>query len=134
MGKAVAYAHPAVRLDPVWSVSPCCMGDLTKVRAAVVGDSITFFAKPAIASMLRPHAACMISGRVGWTIAEQEAAIVTDLDNPERPPIDWIVNLGTNDAIQRITHWRPAAGRHACRVRVPSTRRASIQASRPGVP
>ncbi len=105
-GRAVVHLPVTPNLWPIWSVAPCYLGDQSKVRAAVVGDSIIFFAKPAIESMLGPRAAYMVSGQVGWTIAEQQAAIITDLDNPEGPPSDWIVNLGTNDALLNNTHWQ----------------------------
>jgi hypothetical protein len=108
IGSAIAFAHPTVRLNPVWSVSPCYAGDLSKVRTAVVGDSIVFVSQPSLEAMLRPRAAYMISGQIGWTIGQQQPAIFTDLYNPEGPARDWIVNLGTNDAIQDDTAWRSA--------------------------
>ena len=107
-GTAIVYLPGAQKLWPIWSVAPCYLGDLSKVRTAVVGDSIVFVSQPSIESMLRPRAAFMISGQIGWTIAQQQAAIITDLDNPEGPPSDWIVNLGTNDAIQHNAGWRTA--------------------------
>ncbi|MDA8340636.1 MAG: GDSL-type esterase/lipase family protein [Actinomycetota bacterium] len=93
---------------PIWSVAPCYLGDRSKTRVAVVGDSIVFVSQPDIEAVLDRRAATMVSGQVGWTIAQQQAAVVTDLDNPDGPPADWIVDLGTNDAVFANRQWRPA--------------------------
>ena len=107
-GTAIVHLAGQTLAWPIWSIGPCYLGDQSTPRTAVVGDSIIFISQPAIDAMLRPRAAYMISGQVGWTIAQQQAAIITDLDNPEGSPSDWIVNLGTNDAIQHNTAWRTA--------------------------
>jgi hypothetical protein len=76
-------------------------GNQSGPKVDVVGDSITWLATPDISGALAPHYAYLVSGKVGYTIAQQQPTINFLLANNSGAPADVIVNLGTNDAMKQ---------------------------------
>lgn len=91
---------------PLWSVTPCYVGNQSGPRVAVIGDSITNLSQSAVVGALEPDYGVQVSGMVGLEWAQQMPALQALLANPAGPPQDFIFNLGTNDAVLHDPNWQ----------------------------
>lgn len=71
-------------------------------RVAIIGDSISEFATPALTHVLR-HDTLYIDAVGGTTIADHQSTI--EQVESDGLPRDWVIELGTNDALGGNTNW-----------------------------
>lgn len=78
----------------------CYGGNLANPKVAVNGDSITYLATPAIENTLDPKYAWTVSAHSGDRFTDRVSALEGQINDPQGPPKDIIINLGTNDVFQ----------------------------------
>lgn len=71
----------------------------TGPKVAVLGDSITSLSRQEIAHRLEGRGSLSIAAVPGRTIAQMSPAV--GVITAAGPPFAWVINLGTNDALQR---------------------------------
>lgn len=89
-------AVPAVVVIALMA-SSCYHGNQGGPRVAVIGDSITNLAGPAIKADLSSDYAWNVQSQGGQSIAQMAPTLQSMLNDPQGRPDDVIVNLGTND-------------------------------------
>lgn len=88
------------------SLSACYSGNLNGPRTGIVGDSIIVVSKPDIEANIAPNYAYQVQANNGYTIVQGEGELNTIDTDPEGPPVDLVVNVGTNDAVQQNPNWQ----------------------------
>ena len=73
-----------------------------RLNVAIIGDSITVLSEPSINRAFRGNSV-YIDAVIGTTIADH-LATMQDLDSEGRP-LNWVIELGTNDALQNNVNW-----------------------------
>jgi hypothetical protein len=81
-------------------LTACYVGNPSGPKVGIVGDSITWYSATDLTNTLGPWYDVDISGEPGYTIGEQLPQIERMISSDSPPPQDWVINLGTNDAIQ----------------------------------
>lgn len=94
--------------QPLWTLTRCYYGNLAGHRVGVVGDSITLDAQDHIAAALQGSYAFLISGMLGFRTVGQLPAVQGMMANPRGAPADFVINLGTNDALNGDSDWMGA--------------------------
>jgi hypothetical protein len=102
----VPYPHDAAGVSPLWNIASCEEGNPGGAKVAVVGDSITLFSQPDIQWALGASYSYQISGMPGFGVGQQLPAVQGMVDNPQGAPSDFVVELGTNDALNHWGGWR----------------------------
>jgi lysophospholipase L1-like esterase len=87
-------------------LSACYSGNLNGPRTGIVGDSITVLSTPDIESDIASNYAYQVQANNGYTIAQGEGELNTIDTDSEGPPVDVVINLGTNDALQQNPNWQ----------------------------
>jgi lysophospholipase L1-like esterase len=88
------------------ALSACYSGNLSGPRTGIVGDSITVVSAPDIEADIAPNYAYQVQATNGYTIAQGEGELNTIDTDPEGSPVDVVINLGTNDAVQQNPNWQ----------------------------
>lgn len=88
------------------ALSACYSGNLSGPRTGIVGDSITVLSTPDIESDIAPTYAYQVQAHNGYTIAQGEVELNTIDTDSEGSPVDVVINLGTNDALQQNPNWQ----------------------------
>lgn len=87
-------------------LSACYSGNLSGPRTAIVGDSITVLSTPDIEADIASNYAYQVQATNGYTIAQGEGELNTVDTDPAGSPVDVVINLGTNDAVQHNPNWQ----------------------------
>ncbi len=92
--------------------SACYIGTPGGPTVGIVGDSITHLLEPYLDAITPVAYRIDVNGRSGATIADQLGTIDLMERTDVPPPQDWILNLGTNDALYGArgiaTNWQAA--------------------------
>jgi lysophospholipase L1-like esterase len=88
------------------ALSACYSGNMSGPRTGIVGDSITVGAAPDIEADIAPNYAYQVQATNGYTIAQGEGELNTIETDPVGSPVDVLINLGTNDAVQQNANWQ----------------------------
>lgn len=87
-------------------LSACYRGNLGGPRTGIVGDSITVLSTPDIEADIAPNYAYQVQATNGYTIAQGEAELRAIDTDPAGSPVDVVINLGSNDAVQQNPNWQ----------------------------
>lgn len=81
-------------------MTACYGGNQAGPKVAVNGDSITYLATSAIQNTLGANYAWNVDAHSGDRFVDRVAGLESQINDPQGPPKDIIINLGTNDVFQ----------------------------------